>query len=225
MSEETSGERPGDKPPVQMQLRRVLDATPGPPASPLRWLLVIVPLIVIAAGISYLASAWMAAPPPRIVREKPKAPPQPKPQQPKPRSPFKDDQPSVAPSKPRAGAFNIDAVMAALVEAQPENGVYMMKRCVPCHSAARGAPPRLANTLWGIVGKRVAADPDYTYSAALRAKGGTWTFRELAEYLHNPRAHVPGTSMTFAGINDNERMAELLAYLRLLSDDPVPLPK
>ena len=69
-----------------------------------------------------------------------------------------------------------------------------------------------------------AAHSDFRYSAALRAKGGTWSYLELAEYLHNPRTFAPGTSMFFAGMRDNQRIADLIAYLRTLADNTAPLP-
>jgi cytochrome c len=58
----------------------------------------------------------------------------------------------------------------------------------------------------------------------IESQGGIWSYRDLADYLNNPRKFAPGTSMTFAGIVSNRRMADLLAYLRTLSDNPAPLP-
>jgi cytochrome c len=45
----------------------------------------------------------------------------------------------------------------------------------------------------------------------------------LAKYLHDPKAEIPGTRMVFPGIKDNAELADLLAYLRSLSDSPSPL--
>jgi cytochrome c len=56
------------------------------------------------------------------------------------------------------------------------------------------------------------------------SQGRTWSYRDLADYLNNPRKFAPGTSMAFAGIVSNRRIADLLAYLRTLSDNPAPLP-
>ena len=59
----------------------------------------------------------------------------------------------------------------------------------------------------------------------MKAAGGTWTFDELNKFLTNPRKDIPGTAMTFAGINRDRQRADVVAYLRTLSDNPVPLPK
>jgi cytochrome c len=111
-----------------------------------------------------------------------------------------------------------------LARADPNAGASVYKMCAVCHTDERGAPHKVGNNLWNIIGSPKAARPDYRYSQALRAKGGTWTYRDLAQYLHNPRASVPGTSMAFAGIIDNQRMANLLAYMRTRADRPAPLP-
>ena len=53
----------------------------------------------------------------------------------------------------------------------------------------------------------------------------TWTFDLLNEFLYSPRNAVPGTKMTFAGIKNDQDRANVIAWLRTLSDNPVPLPE
>ena len=122
------------------------------------------------------------------------------------------------------GEFDAAIVLALLPKAKPEDGASVFRMCRACHDSERNAPSRIGTSLWGIVNQRKAAYPGFNYSAALRAKGGTWSYRDLADYLNNPRKFAPGTSMAFAGIVSNRRMADLLAYLRTLSDNPAPLP-
>ena len=76
-----------------------------------------------------------------------------------------------------------------------------------------------------MVGRPVAAVPSFNYSAALKAKGGTWTFDALNTWLTKPSADVPGTAMTFAGLSNEKQRADVIAYLDTLSANPVPLPK
>ena len=64
----------------------------------------------------------------------------------------------------------------------------------------------------------------FNYSAALKGKGGTWTFEEIEQFITNPRGAVPGTTMAFAGIAQAQERADILGYLRSLSDNPQPLP-
>ena len=61
--------------------------------------------------------------------------------------------------------------------------------------------------------------PGFNYSAALKAKGGTWTFDALNTWLTNPRADVPGTAMTFAGMPNEKQRADIIDYLNSNSDN------
>jgi cytochrome c len=64
----------------------------------------------------------------------------------------------------------------------------------------------------------------YSYSAALKAKTGPWTFAALNEWLTKPSAYAPGTKMTFAGIPDPKTRADVIDYLHTLAANPLPLP-
>lgn len=124
-----------------------------------------------------------------------------------------------APVPPR---FSPGLVVARLATADLEEGEKFFKICSTCHLADPSGASRIGPNLWNSVGARKAAKPGYRYSAALSAKGGSWTYEELALYLHNPRSAVPGTSMSFAGITSPERLANVIAYMRTLSDQPPP---
>ena len=79
----------------------------------------------------------------------------------------------------------------------------------------------------GIVGRVHAADKDFDYSQANRdlgAKGEKWTYDAIFNFIKGPRDYMPGTKMTFAGMPKAEDRADVLAYLRTLSDNPEPLP-
>ena len=67
--------------------------------------------------------------------------------------------------------------------------------------------------------------PGFNYSAALKAKGGTWTFEALDPWLANPRKDVSGTLMTFGGVPSQKQRADIIAYLNSNSDSPLPLPQ
>ncbi len=97
--------------------------------------------------------------------------------------------------------------------------------CANCHPKRPGAPRKVGPTLYGIVGAKVAARPRFPYSQALKEKGGRWTFEELDRFLENPRAYVPGTKMAFPGIKSAIMRADIMLYLRELSDKPYPLPE
>jgi cytochrome c len=87
------------------------------------------------------------------------------------------------------------------------------RKCVACHKIEKGAPNGVGPNLHGIVGKKVASVKGYTYSTALKAKGGTWNAAALDAYLKNPRTAVPGTKMIFAGIANAAERKALIAYM------------
>jgi cytochrome c len=96
--------------------------------------------------------------------------------------------------------------------------------CRGCHFAAPGIDgPRRAN-LWGVVGRRKASETNVEYSSSLKEASGDWTFEELNSFVANPALTLPGTDMIFPGLPDEKQRADLIAYLRTLSDAPLPLP-
>jgi cytochrome c len=112
-----------------------------------------------------------------------------------------------------------------LASADPTRGANVAKQCQTCHTLDKGGPNRTGPNLWGVVGRPRASEPGFNYSAAMKAKGGTWTIDELNAFLTNPRGYIPGTAMTFTGLPRGPQRADVIAYLNTLSDNPKPLPK
>lgn len=116
-------------------------------------------------------------------------------------------------------------IEALLAIANAKNGEQTAKECELCHNLGKGQGAKIGPDLYGVVGRPVASEAGFNYSAPLKAKGGTWTFDALNTWLTNPRADVPGTLMTFAGISNERQRADVIAYLNSNSDKPLPLPK
>ena len=113
-----------------------------------------------------------------------------------------------------------------LAKASVEKGQATAKQCQACHTFEKGGPNRVGPNLYNIVGSpRGEARGGFNFSAAMKAKGGTWTYEELNKFLANPRSYIPGTAMTFAGLSRAEQRADVIDYLHTLSDNPQPLPK
>lgn len=89
--------------------------------------------------------------------------------------------------------------------------------CVVCHSLEKGLPWRVAPSLWGIVGAPKANAEGYGYSLALATAGGTWTVKELDEYLANPGKFLPGTNKTIS-VTDPAERARIIEFLGTLKD-------
>ena len=112
-----------------------------------------------------------------------------------------------------------------LQTASVEKGQAAAKKCQACHTFEKGGPNRVGPNLYGIVGdKKGEGRGGFNFSAAMKAKGGTWTFDDLNKFITNPKAFVPGTAMGFAGIQKDSERADVIDYLHTLSDNPVPLP-
>lgn len=126
-----------------------------------------------------------------------------------------------------AAPFNAAAVLAILPKANPDNGADTFRKCQACHTPQKGGPNLVGPNLWGIVGRKVAQASGFEarYSDAMKSYGGEWTWERLAKYLHKPAEAIPNNKMVFEGVQDDADLADLLAYLRKLSDSPAPLPK
>lgn len=124
-----------------------------------------------------------------------------------------------------AGEAEAEAPIAARLQtADAAAGEAVFRKCTACHTANQGGPNQLGPNLWGVVGSHVGAHaPGYSYSEALRGKGGEWTFENLDAWLHSPRTFAPGTKMTFAGLSNPEERANLIAWLNQQGSN-LPLP-
>ena len=127
-----------------------------------------------------------------------------------------------APAAAKEPEQPIETLLAA---ASLEKGQATAKQCQACHTFEKGGPNRVGPNLWGIVDRARASEAGFNYSAAMKAKGGKWTYDELSKFLTNPRGYIQGTAMTFAGLARDTQRADVISYLRTLADSSVPLPK
>jgi cytochrome c len=105
-----------------------------------------------------------------------------------------------------------------------EGGALFARRCSECHAIHPSKAHHWGPNMWGLVGRAKASQANFSYSPALRAWGGNWSYDDLNTYIFAPKATVPGISWCFPGLPDDAARANLIAYLRTLSDTPQPLP-
>ena len=112
-----------------------------------------------------------------------------------------------------------------LAKADPAAGQKSSSKCASCHDFSDGGPNKIGPNLYGVVERPKGKEAGFSYSAAFGKLSGDWTFDDLNDYLKKPSAYAPGTKMSFAGLGNDQERANVIAYLRSLSKNPVPLPE
>ncbi|MER8828312.1 cytochrome c family protein [Mesorhizobium sp. M0938] len=129
---------------------------------------------------------------------------------------------------PAAPAAEAKPIADLLATANVEAGAAVFKKCQACHSGEKGGPNKVGPDLWDLIDRPVAEHAGFAYSAGMKefSKDGAekWTYDNLNHFLLSPKKLVKGTAMGFAGLPKDEDRANVIAYLRTLSDSPKPLP-
>jgi len=122
------------------------------------------------------------------------------------------------------GAAAEQPVAFYLATADPKLGEQVFKKCMACHTIAKGGLNGNGPNLWGVLGGPVGHSPSFAYTADLKALGGTWEWEKMNHWVKAPKEVVPKTKMGFPGLGKPEDRANLLAYINTQSDRPIPLP-
>lgn len=115
-----------------------------------------------------------------------------------------------AAAAPAAAAFAVAGLPA------PDPGERAHRKCYACHALEPGRNDLDGPTLYGIVGRPVAAEPGFDYSPALKRfaqRNPRWTRKRLDRFIADPEAAAPGTTMAFAGVRDASERAALIDFL------------
>jgi cytochrome c len=87
-------------------------------------------------------------------------------------------------------------------------------QCRACHQIGPTAKNAVGPVLNGVIGRKAGTVEGYNYSPANKNSGITWDEATFSEYIKDPKAKVPGTKMVYAGLKDEKRIADLIAYLK-----------
>ena len=103
-------------------------------------------------------------------------------------------------------------------------GEMIAQQCMACHDFTKGGPNKIGPNLYGVIGRPRASHPGFDYSAAMKAKGGDWTYADLFEFIKQPQLFISGTKMTFGGLPKPQDRLDVIAWLRMQADMPAPFP-
>jgi cytochrome c len=91
--------------------------------------------------------------------------------------------------------------------------------CRACHQIGEGAKIAVGPVLNGVFGRKAGTYPGYSYSEANKNSGITWDEDTFTTYIKDPRAKIPGTKMIFIGIKDDQKIKDLIAFLKQYDAD------
>jgi cytochrome c len=94
-----------------------------------------------------------------------------------------------------------------------ERGAKIFKKCASCHNAGKGEGAKVGPELYGVLGRTKGAFAGFSYSEAMKAKGGIWDRASINQFITKPKDYLPGTKMAFAGLKKPQDRADVILYL------------
>ena len=91
--------------------------------------------------------------------------------------------------------------------------------CKACHQIGEKAKNSVGPELNGVIGRKAGSVAGYSYSKANKESGITWDEATFREYIKDPKAKVPGTKMIYAGLKDEKKTDDLVAFLKQFDAD------
>ena len=120
------------------------------------------------------------------------------------------------------GALAVIALLATASAALAQDvaaGKTSFNKCLPCHAIGDGAKNKVGPELNGLDGRKSGTAEGYSYSDANKNSGITWNEAEFKDYIKDPKAKIPGTKMTFAGIKNDKEVNDLWAFIAQYDKD------
>ena len=118
------------------------------------------------------------------------------------------------------GAIAVGSLSPARLQAAPTpaaiaKGKVAFQVCAACHSDQPGVR-RVGPSLAGMFGKPAGQMAGFPYSAGLASSKLRWDRKTLGAFIAKPKAVVPGTTMTYAGVSDPAKRQSIIDYLESL---------
>ena len=114
-------------------------------------------------------------------------------------------------------------IMALFASTSAIEGAKVFKKCLACHSVAKGGPNKIGPNIFGVLNRRAGSVSNYKYSKAMLAYGKVWSFEEMNGFLIKPKNWIKGTKMSFAGLKNAKDRAAVILYMNENTDSPLAL--
>lgn len=104
-------------------------------------------------------------------------------------------------------------------------GAKLFAKCATCHAVTADGPRRSGPHFDGLWGRKVGGLEDYKYSQALLDKDFVWGEQTLFDLFHKgPDVMLPGTKMPIQKVTNEQDLAQLVDFLRVLTEDSATTP-
>ena len=100
-----------------------------------------------------------------------------------------------------------------MITADIERGAKIFKKCASCHNVGKGEGAKVGPGLYGVVNRAKGVFAGFSYSEALKAKGGVWDRASINQFITKPKDYLAGTKMAFAGLKKPQDRADVILYL------------
>ncbi len=117
------------------------------------------------------------------------------------------------------GAFVVLAGIGTASAQDAAAGEKVFAQCRACHQIGETAKNLVGPELNGLIGRHSGSVAGFTYSEANKNSGITWDDATFLEYIKDPKAKIPKTKMIFAGIKDEQKAKDLLAFIKQFDAD------
>jgi cytochrome c len=117
-----------------------------------------------------------------------------------------------------AASLVVTAADTALAQ-DVAKGEISFHKCMACHSIGPDAQNKLGPELNGLDGRHSGTAANFNYSDANKNSGIVWAEATFKQYIKDPKAMIPGTKMTFAGVKNDQEVNDLWAYVSQFAAD------
>lgn len=113
--------------------------------------------------------------------------------------------------------LSVAAMLFVTVPASADNadaGKKVFAACRACHQVGEKAKNGVGPELNGLIGRHSGSVEGYKYSPANKDSGIVWDEETFRKYIKDPKGVIPGTKMIYAGLKDDQKISDLIAYLK-----------